>query len=286
MKNKFLSLLLVLFIYIAAFAAGAALHNAVSFYMHPLVALFLATQTATAVVFIFNLILKNASVYDPYWSVQPIPIIGAMYCYYGLTFQLSHLLILVPLACWSFRLTMNWIIGFENLKWEDWRYRDIKSQTPGYSQFVVWLGIMMMPTCLVFLGTVPVWYILQAEFPNPAILAAGGVLILSGTMFEHLADTQLRRFKRNPNRGPYIDEGLWRYSRHPNYLGEILIWVGLCIAGLVNFHLLGMAGSVLIALLFVFISKPMMERHMLKKNAEYAVYQRTVRPIVFWVRKK
>jgi len=275
-------LLLILLIYVVAFGAGAAVLYVASSFAHPLLALFIATQIATAVVFISNLIVKNASVYDPYWSVQPPAIIAAMYCHYGLSFQLSHLLILIPLAFWSFRLTLNWIMGFENLCWEDWRYREIKSKTAGYSWLVIWIGIMMMPTCLVFLGTVPVWYILQAEFPNPAILTTGGLVVLLGATLEQLADSQLRRFKAKASSSPFVDDGLWRYSRHPNYFGEILIWLGLFIAGLVNFHFSSIAGVVLITLLFVFISKPMMERHLLNKNAEYAVYQKTVPPIVFW----
>jgi steroid 5-alpha reductase family enzyme len=175
--------------------------------------------------------------------------------------------------------------GFENLEWEDWRYRDLKSKNPRLSHFIVFIGIMMMPTVLVFLGIVPYWYLLHAQFPGMVLPAAGGFIILLGTTFEFFADNQMRRYKRNKNSGPYIDEGLWRYSRHPNYLGEILIWAGLFIAGLVNFHILSIAGVLLIILLFCCISIPMMERHILEKNPEYAVYRKTVRPLIFWFRK-
>ena len=284
-KNKPLSLIIVLCIYLVAFTAGALVLTAISPLLHPLAALFAANVTATIVVFIFNLVFKNASVYDPYWSVQPIFIIGGMYLHYGLSFQLSQLYILVPLALWSFRLTINWATGFDNLSWEDWRYRDIKANNPRTAQLIVFTGIMLMPTCLVFLGTVPYWYLLLAEQLNPVLPAIGGFIILAGTILEHLADTSMRRYKRNPNRSSYIDEGLWRYSRHPNYFGEILIWVGVFIAGLVNFHFFSLAGVVLIILLFTCISIPMMERHMLKKNAEYSVYQSSVWPLVFGPRK-
>ena len=286
MKSKKGSLLIILLIYIAAFGAGGMFLWAFSSFPYPLLALFIANVIATVVVFIFNLILKNASVYDPYWSVQPVFIIGAMYRRYGLSFQIPQLLILIPLACWSLRLTLNWIAGFENLDWEDWRYRELKSKNPRLSHFIVFTGIMMMPTCLVFLGTIPVWHLLQAEFFKPVLPAIGGMVILSGVCFEHLADSRMRRYKKNQNRGPYIDEGLWRYSRHPNYLGEILIWAGIFISGLVNFHIFSLAGVLLIALLFIFISIPMMERHVLEKHPEYAVYQKTVRPLVFGPRRK
>jgi steroid 5-alpha reductase family enzyme len=285
MKGKGSSLLVILLIYIAAFGAGAAVLRLLMPFLSPLLALFTANAVATVAVFIFNLIVKNASVYDPYWSVQPVPLIAAMYFFYGLPFQLSHLLILVPLAVWSCRLTLNWGIGFENLEWEDWRYREKKEQYPKSAQLVVFTGIMMMPTCLVFLGTIPVWHFLQAETPNIIISAIGGLIILLGATTEQLADSQMRRWKKNPNGNSYIDEGLWRYSRHPNYLGEILIWAGLFVAGFVNFHSLNIAGFVLIILLFVFVSIPMMERHLLEKNPDYAEYRKKVRPLVFWPRK-
>jgi len=284
MKNKGLSLLLILLIYAAAFGAGGIAVRVLSAVLSPLLALFAADAAATTVVFLFSVVLKNASVYDPYWSIQPVMVIWAMYWQYEIPFQLYHLLFLIPLACWSLRLTINWITGFEDLAWEDWRYKKLKSQNPRHSNLMVFLGIMMMPTVLVFLGTIPAWYFLRTKPLHPVLPAIGGLVILLGTVIEYVADSQMRRHKTSSNSGP-IDEGLWRYSRHPNYLGEILVWVGFFITGLVNFRLLNVAGVLLIILLFRFISIPMMERHILEKYKEYAVYQKIVRPLVFGPRK-
>jgi steroid 5-alpha reductase family enzyme len=283
--NKCISLLIVLFIYLISFCAGVAVLLALS-NLTPLLALFIGNVTATIMVFIFNLIFKNATVYDPYWSVQPIFVIAGMYWRCELGFQMAHLLILVPLAFWSFRLTINWMTGFDNLQWEDWRYRRIKANYPKIAQLLVFTGIMMMPTILVFLGTIPVWYLLNAPAPGFVLPAIGGLIIVIGTLLELFADNQMRRYKNNPDRGPYIDEGLWRYSRHPNYLGEILIWVGIFIAGFENFHYLNIIGVVLIFLLFRFISIPMMEKHILEKNSEYAAYRKKVNCLFFGLRRK
>ena len=286
MKSKSLSLFIVMFIYIAAFGTGTVVLFAVSALVHPLTALFIADIAATIIVFIFNLALCNASIYDPYWSVQPVFLIAMMYLHFGFSFQLKHLLVLIPLLLWSLRLTLNWAKGFENLEWEDWRYRKFKTENPKIAQFIVFTGIMMMPTILVFMGTIPFWYLLNAEKFPMILPAAGGLIILLGTVFEHLADTRMRRYKRNPGRGPYIDEGIWRHSRHPNYLGEILIWTGLFVSGMVNFQLLSLPGVFLIILLFVFISAPMMERHILEKTPEYKNYQKTVPFLIFGPRRK
>jgi len=294
--NKPLSLLIVLLIYIVSFSAGAVVITALSG-LTPLLALFIGNITATVVVFIFNLILKNASIYDPYWSVQPLFIIGAMYWFYDPGFRLHHLLVLLPLAFWSFRLTINWMIGFDNLKWEDWRYKMYKVKFPKIAQLVVFTGIMMMPTILVFLGTIPIWHLLNAHTSLDANIsldaklsgiifpAIGGLIIILGTLLELFADNQMRRYKADQNRGPFIDEGLWRYSRHPNYLGEILIWAGVFAAGFENFHITSIAGFTLIFLLFRFISIPMMEKHLLEKSGGYADYQKKVNILFFGLRK-
>jgi steroid 5-alpha reductase family enzyme len=219
-----------------------------------------------------------------FWRYGPLPV-HCPECT-PMQYLLVPLLIFAPLALWSFRLTMNWASGFENLEWEDWRYRELKSQYPQVSQLIVFTGIMMMPTSLVFLGTVPLWHLLTADNLNPVPPAIGGFIVLLGTALEHLADTRLRAYKKNANRKPYIDEGLWRHSRHPNYLGEILVWIGVFIAGLNNFQWLNLPGVVLIVLLFTCISIPMMERHLLKKTPEYAEYRKMVWPLVFGPRKK
>jgi steroid 5-alpha reductase family enzyme len=278
--NKFISLLVVLVVYLVSFAAGAIVLITLS-NLTPLLALFIANAAATCSVFIFNLLLKNASIYDPYWSVQPIFIIGFMYWRYEHSFQLPHLLILIPLAFWSFRLTINWMTGFENLKWEDWRYRRIKTNYPKISQLLVFTGIMMMPTILVYLGTIPFWYFLETQNPGIILPAIGGLIIIIGTILELISDNQMRRFKRKTDRSLYINEGLWKYSRHPNYLGEIMIWVGVFIAGLENFQYLSIAGVLLIFLLFRFISIPMMEKHIMEKTPEYLDYRKKVNALFF-----
>jgi steroid 5-alpha reductase family enzyme len=286
LNSKGISLLLVTFIYAAAFGTGAAILHLMPValaFTHPLWTLFAATFAATAIVFISSLVCKNASVYDPYWSVQPLLLTAAFY-WRGTAFHPVQLLTLVPLTLWSLRLTCNWITGFENLGWEDWRYRDLKRRVR-CPQVSIFLGVMLMPTCLVFLGCIPLWRLLQTATPGVLFPAAGGFFILLGTALEHCADTRMRSYKRNPNRGPYIDEGLWRYSRHPNYLGEILVWVGVFISGLENFSWLNGAGLALIMLLFTTISIPMMEKYLLEKYPAYARYRDTVSPLIPWKRK-
>jgi steroid 5-alpha reductase family enzyme len=276
LKNKSLSLLLIAIVYVLSFGAGGAALYFLKGRIPPLVNLFIADTTATVIVYIFNLFFKNASFYDPYWSVQPPLLLAGFYFVYGVPFQAVHLWAVIPLILWAIRLTVNWAVGFDNLAWQDWRYRSIKEQNPRHEKAIVFFGIMYMPTCLVFLGTIPLWYMVNAVELSPLPPCLGGIVILTGTILEFIADREMKRYKADPRRGPYIYSGLWKYSRHPNYLGEILVWTGLFIAGLQNFHSLSLPGALLIIVLFITTSIPMMEKHLLARTPLYRDYQRDV----------
>jgi steroid 5-alpha reductase family enzyme len=278
-KGKAVSLLLVTAVYVLAFGAASLVFHFLKDVLPPLSGLFIADTTATAVVYLFYLIFKNASVYDPYWSVQPLLLLTGFYLGCGLPFRAIHLWVVVPLVFWAVRLTVNWAMGFDNLAWQDWRYRDIIKNYPKYEKPLIFFGIMYMPTCLVFMGTIPLWCLLNTADSRAGEwipVCLGGIIVLLGAVLELIADTQMKRYKADPNRGPCIRGGIWKYSRHPNYLGELLVWTGLFIAGLQNFRLISLPGVLGIMALFIAISIPMMEKHLLAKTPLYRDYRRDV----------
>lgn len=96
-----------------------------------------------------------------------------------------------------------------------------------------------------------------------------------GFLCESIADNQLRAFINNPlNKGHIMQTGLWKYSRHPNYFGEVTQWWGIFIIGLgVAFGTLGIIGPLVITFLIVFVSGiPLAEKGM-ANNPEYQVYK-------------
>jgi steroid 5-alpha reductase family enzyme len=276
LKNNTFSLFIITVVYVLSFGIGAVALYVLKDIVPPLLNMFIADTIATIIVFIFNLIFKNASVYDPYWSVQPPLLLAGFYLVYRIPFNAAHLLVTIPLLFWAIRLTVNWAIGFDNLSWQDWRYRDLKQQNPRHAELIVFFGIMYMPTCLVFLGTIPLWYILNAPAGNYLLSGIGGIIVVAGTLLELFADREMKRYKADPARSPCINSGIWKYSRHPNYLGEMLVWVGVFVAGLQNFHLLNLPGVLLIIFLFISTSIPMMEKHMLARTPAYRDYQQSV----------
>jgi steroid 5-alpha reductase family enzyme len=97
-----------------------------------------------------------------------------------------------------------------------------------------------------------------------------------GLVFEAIADFQLKKFIKNPqNKGKIMDRGLWRYSRHPNYFGEIVLWWGIFIITLSTMDLwyLKIIGPLTITVLIIFVSGiPLLEKRY-QDNAEYQKYK-------------
>ncbi len=120
---------------------------------------------------------------------------------------------------------------------------------------------------------------------NPGFFDLLGVLLwILGFCFEFVADWQLDRFIKNPdNRGKIMDQGLWRYSRHPNYFGEVTMWWGIYILALsVPWGWLSIIGPLTISYIILFVSGvPMTERFM-EDNPAFADYKRRTSAFIPW----
>ena len=122
----------------------------------------IADVVATAVIFGFARAYDNSSFYDPYWSVAPPVLLAYWWAAHGDGgIRIVALAVLVGL--WSVRLTHNWVRGWQGLAHQDWRYTDLRANTGRWYPLVDLLGIQMLPTVLVFIGSLPVWLILQGE---------------------------------------------------------------------------------------------------------------------------
>ncbi|MFO7612932.1 MAG: DUF1295 domain-containing protein [Clostridia bacterium] len=286
--TKMGSLFLVVMVYAAAFLAAAALFS-IFRGAGVLVATLIADVGATLMVWGAGLIFKNASLYDPYWSVVPVMVIP----FWVLTKESPagslDLLVIIAVAVWGLRLTVNWINGWRGLRQQDWRYTMLKEKNPDIWFFTNLGGINLMPTILVFMGMVPAYYMITSNGSVNVISVLGFLICLLAAAVQYFADRQMAEFrKKNPDNEKCIRTGLWKYSRHPNYLGEVSFWWGIWLmqAGGAPGHLTAIAGPILISLLFVFISIPMMERHVMEKRPEYAEYKKDVAALIPWPRKK
>jgi steroid 5-alpha reductase family enzyme len=269
---------------------------------HPLTVAFWADIAATVVVFAVSMAVGNSSLYDPYWSVAPAVVVAGWFAgHHGA----RAVLVLVLTLIWAVRLTANWAVGWRGLGHEDWRYVQIREQTAGRLPWwlVSFTGIQLMPTLVVFAGLLPVWPAVGGGGGGGGGAGGGGggggklnaldlaavVVTAAAIALETIADRQLRRFARDPaNHGRIADQGLWRLSRHPNYLGEIAFWWGLWLFTLAAAPRWWwtVAGPIVMVLLFAVVSVPLMDRRSLERRPAYAGYMRRVPALLPRLRRR
>ena len=185
---------------------------------------------ATIVIFAFSVRYSNSSFYDAYWSVIPIIIVLHWFVYFNNGFSdLRNVAILLLVGWWGIRLTWNWILRWEGMMDEDFRYVDLKKKTGSFYWIVSFLGIHMLPTFMVFLGLIPVLISMENNTNELNIFDLAALIVTAGAIIiETVADNQLRTFKRNnKDKTKRLNSGIWKYIKYPNYFGENLFWWGL-----------------------------------------------------------
>lgn len=276
--NKLKSILVIIPIYVIAFL-GAVLSYIYIPFEFVLLKFLVADVIATIIIYIGSVIFKNASVYDPYWSVSPMIMIIA-FLLISNTINLYTIIMVVIVELWGFRLTLNCFKRFKNLNIQDWRYDMYKNKYPKIWQLINFFGIHLMPTLVVFIGMLPAFAYIEAfktvKELNLTLIFAIAISILA-IVIETIADIQTDIFRKKPeNIGKINRTGLWKISRHPNYFGEILFWFSLFLMYLsVDGSLWVLLFSPLVVfLLFAIVSIPMMEKRQLENKPDYAEYKK------------
>lgn len=285
-KNRPVAFIVILLIYILAAVCGYFTFTFFESTFPLWLTLLLADIAATIVVFIFSLIFRNASVYDPYWSVQPAVILGFIFVYRILVSKAAEGLLnafgkevneavcnpvaaylFIAVLLWSIRLTANWAYNFKSFEYQDWRYVMLREKTGRAYPLINFFGIHLFPTLVVYLCVLPaaVAFCEDADFGFVSAIFIS--MSLMATVFQGIADVQMHRF-RAQGTGGFIRTGLWKHSRHPNYACEILMWWGI---GLASVSALGwqhwyfLAGALVNTLMFLFVSIPMADKRQSRK---------------------
>ena len=286
--KRFIGLIALLVVYSIAIALGIFLYIILTNAgMNDYFAILIADVTATVVVWLSGVILRTASAYDPYWSLQTLVIYLSLLIKYN-NWHVGTILLLVVLVLYSLRLTINFIIGFHSLGYVDWRYKMLKEKSGKFYQVVNLFGICMFPTLVVYLASLPaIAYVTITEF---SLLDIIGVSIIAlGTLLELIADTQMKAFvKIRKDRSEVLNRGVWRYSRHPNYLGEISIWFGVALTLILSHfnYWYFFIGAFINLLMFLFISIPMEEKHFKEYKPDYEQYKKETHMLLILPKKK
>ncbi len=278
-QSRAASFVVVALVYIFATVVGIAVYRTLDLTWW--LSLLIADVAATIATFIFSVIFGNASVYDPYWSVQP-PVILIAFAI-GSELTVFGVLLLTVVSYWAIRLTANWAYTFANLNHQDWRYTMLKEKTGVFYPLINFVGIHMVPTLVVYGCILPtVWAVINGVTAN-----LGSVfflcLSLGAATMQGIADYEMHTFRKNRT-GAFIRNGLWKYSRHPNYLGEILMWWGVALSVICaapNAWYLAI-GALANTVLFFAVSIPMADGRQARKEgfAEYKQQTRMLLPIM------
>ncbi|MCR4562578.1 MAG: DUF1295 domain-containing protein [Bacilli bacterium] len=247
--------------------------------------LFIGDVIGTLIIWVFSIVFDNVSIYDPYWSYMPWVYLLFVWIKVG-NYNLYTIIFFAAFTLWSWRLNINWAIRFkEGLNHEDWRYTMWREKTGKAFHLFSLVSFMMMETVVIYAATMPAMWLFTLEVGPLSII--GSVVVLLGFLLELFSDIAMERsHKIHPHETCQI--GLWKYSRHPNYLGENCVWFGTMLSLLipyVQFWYMGV-GFLAVLVLFLAASIPMMEKRQLERRSDYLDYKKRTSMFLLWFPKK
>ena len=227
--------------------------------------------------FVVSLIKKRNDVADVAWGLGFVLMTWTSFFLMGDS-GIRGLLVGVLVSVWGIRLA--WHIHARNMgKAEDYRYLAWRKEWGTWFYPRSYLQVYLLQGLFLFLIVMPVLVINASGGTALGILDVIGVVVwLVGFYFESVGDAQLAQFIKNgDNKGKLMQSGLWAYTRHPNYFGEVTQWWGLFIIALsVPLGVWSVIGPITITYLILKVSGiPMLEKKM-ELNPAFAEYKRRV----------
>lgn len=185
----------------------------------------LVASLLTSLTWTVSLYKADASIVDSVWSLFFLALCATYFLLTDFT-TLRGLIVLALVALWALRLSAY-------ITWRNWgepedpRYQAIRRRhSPNFAIKSLWI-VFLLQGALAWVISVPLLAAIAGGRPLSALDAVAAVLVLFGILFESVADVQLAAFKARPGtQGQVMDQGLWRYTRHPNYFGECCVWWG------------------------------------------------------------
>lgn len=256
-----------------------------------LIVSFLAAQLFFFCIFLLSVKLDKYSTVDIFWGASIIFNAFILGLYFKDALTSSFMLVASGVFLWGLRLSIY--LGVRNTgKPEDFRYQDMRKKwgqnikRNAYFKVFVTQGFFSFLMSLALVGSLQI----EKALPLPFILIA--ILVFGiGFIFETLADLSLAQFKKDPkNKGKICDISVWRFSRHPNYFGEIVVWWSypllLIFSGLSLGFALSLISALIITWLLVFVSGvPLLEKKY-THNEAYQDYAKRTSKLIPWVKKR
>ena len=231
------------------------------------------------VVWAYSVKARDASLVDRFWGLLFVAL-AIWWAAVGTADGPRTIILPVLVTIWGVRLAgyitwRNW--GDE----EDKRYQKMRAHNPDTFAVRSLFTIFWFQSLLAWLIAAPLFYPqFRPEAGDLNLLDAIGIVVWGvGLFFEAVGDWQLQRFLADPdNKGKVMDQGLWRYTRHPNYFGDVTVWVGYGIIGAASGAWWAFYGTALMAAFIIKVSGvAMTDRNMGKSGSKREGYDEYVR---------
>lgn len=234
-----------------------------------------------------SLARRDVSVVDVFWG----PAFGvAAVVYYTRAADpgIASALGLIAVILWALRLAVHLGVRWLRKGEEDYRYAAMRAEHGESFGRRSLLTVFWFQAVLAWILSVPILAVVNRPGDPGAWGLAGLGIFLVGFAWEAVADLQLSRFRRDAgNRGKVLESGLWRYSRHPNYFGEAMLWWGLYLMAVDAGAAWTVFAPVGMTFLLLRVSGvPLLEPHLEETRPEYRDYARRTPAFVPWLPRK
>jgi len=247
---------------------------------------FIVTIIAFTILWLISTKTKNTGLTDGYWG-PGFAVIGISQLAFqpSLIVQLSaqQWLVLVLVLIWSTRLGLHLTARHFAKKEEDGRYLKMRQEGGSNFWWVSFGKIYLLQAVTLWLIAAPIHALMIPASREliTGLLWIGVTTAIAGFLIETFADHQLKTGTAASQHRTTFRSGLWQWSRHPNYFGELVFWWGIATAVYaISGNWLAFGGPALLTIVIKFISVPITEKHLLQSRTDYLAYQKETAAIV------
>lgn len=238
----------------------------------------LAVLSLMVLTWLISVLLKDASIVDIIWGFGFVVVAWTVFVV-GDGYEGRKWLITLLASAWGLRLSIYLYIRNHG-KGEDYRYRAMRKRYGARFPIISLVTVFGLQGLLMFVISMPLQVAQLSGTPDHFTLFdfLGAAVWLVGFGFESIGDWQLAKFKGDAaNAGKVMNTGLWRYTRHPNYFGDAVLWWGLFVIALARWeNALVVFSPIAMTILLTRVSGvPLLEASLRKRREGYAEYVAT-----------
>lgn len=239
-------------------------------------------------IFVLAQIMKNNSIVDSFWG--PSFLIVALWTYFAAPEEGARsTAVTILIAIYAIRLFTHITVRNWN-KPEDYRYVAMRKRWGDKNPMLkAYINVFLLQGVISYLVALPIIAVNSSASQELGLIGCIGIAIwITGFLFESVGDSQLKSFKADPkNKGRLMTEGLWSYTRHPNYFGEAAMWWGIFIISVSGFsEIILIISPLIMTYLLIYVSGvPLLEKKY-ESRADFKAYSERTNKFFPWFPKK